>query len=100
MTDSSNRVSIKSWLMPYIEQVGKQLGTDDVSEIVNQIILDHKLHTAIPQQQLPLAACSVRLQKLIAASFEDLEKQLAKPPMTRMLLNSPSTRPDKSSTQP
>jgi len=28
--------------MPYIKQVGEQLGTDDVSEIVNQIILDQK----------------------------------------------------------
>lgn len=39
---ASNRISIKAFLLPYVEQIGKQIGTDDVSEIVSQIILDHK----------------------------------------------------------
>ena len=38
----ANRASIKPFLMPYCEQVGEAIGTDDISEIVSIIILDHK----------------------------------------------------------
>ncbi len=38
----ANRASIKPFLMPYCEQVGEAIGTDDISEIVATIILDHK----------------------------------------------------------
>lgn len=38
-----NRVSIKSFLSAYVTNFAiEQLGTDDLSEAVNQIILDHK----------------------------------------------------------
>lgn len=38
----NNRASVKPFLLPYIEDIGSQIGTDDISEIVSQIILDHK----------------------------------------------------------
>jgi hypothetical protein len=38
----ANRASIKSFLLPYCEQIGAAIGTDDISEIVSIIILDHK----------------------------------------------------------
>lgn len=36
------RASIKPFLLPYVEAFGVDLGTDDLSEIVNLLILDHK----------------------------------------------------------
>lgn len=38
----SPRASIKSYLLPYLDEIGSQLGTDDISEIVNTCLLDHK----------------------------------------------------------
>ena len=39
---SSKRVSIKSYLLPYLDEIGTELGTSDYSEIVHQIITEHK----------------------------------------------------------
>ena len=36
------RCSIKAYFKAYIAEIGSQLGTDDISEIVNLIIADHK----------------------------------------------------------
>lgn len=41
-TTSSKRVSIKSYLLPYLDEIGEELGTKDASEIVHQIITEHK----------------------------------------------------------
>lgn len=38
----ANRASIKPFLLPYCEQVGQAIGTDDISEIIAVIVLDHK----------------------------------------------------------
>ena len=38
----ANRASIKPFLMPYCEQIGESIGTDDISEIIAVIVLDHK----------------------------------------------------------
>jgi len=35
---SSERVSIKSYHVPYLRQVGEQMGTDDLSEVVNHVL--------------------------------------------------------------
>jgi hypothetical protein len=35
---SSERVSIKSYHVPYLRQVGEQIGTDDLSEVVNHVL--------------------------------------------------------------
>lgn len=43
MPAASNRPSIKPFLLTYVQQFAEQeLGTDDVTEAVNQIILDHR----------------------------------------------------------
>ena len=39
---SSKRVSIKSYLLPYLDEIGIEIGTSDYSEIVHQIITEHK----------------------------------------------------------
>ena len=38
----SKRVSIKPFLLEYLQQVGTQLGTDDLSEILTTIITEHR----------------------------------------------------------
>jgi len=43
MAGSSSRVSIRPYLLPYLQQFGESIGTDDVTEIVNAILIDHKL---------------------------------------------------------
>lgn len=43
MPQSQARVSIKTYLVPYLRSVGEALGTDDLSEIVNHIITCSKL---------------------------------------------------------
>ena len=35
---SSERVSIKSYHVPYLRQVGEQIGTDDLSEVINHVL--------------------------------------------------------------
>jgi hypothetical protein len=35
---SSERVSIKSYHVPYLRLVGEQIGTDDLSEVVNHVL--------------------------------------------------------------
>ena len=35
---SSERVSIKSYHLPYLHQIGEQIGTDDLSEIINYVL--------------------------------------------------------------
>lgn len=35
---SSERVSIKNYHLPYLHQIGEQIGTDDLSEIINYVL--------------------------------------------------------------
>lgn len=42
MAEVSNRASIRPYLMPYCQQFGDLLGTDDITEIVNAIVIEHK----------------------------------------------------------
>ncbi|NJR62922.1 MAG: hypothetical protein HC769_31535 [Cyanobacteria bacterium CRU_2_1] len=42
MAEVSNRASIRPYLMPYCLQFGDLLGTDDITEIVNAILIEHK----------------------------------------------------------
>ena len=36
------RCSVKAYFRDYIAEIGSQIGTDDISEIVNLVIADHK----------------------------------------------------------
>jgi uncharacterized protein YwlG (UPF0340 family) len=38
---SSELVSIKSYHVPYLRQVGEQIGTDDLSEVVNHVLAQY-----------------------------------------------------------
>lgn len=42
MATSSKRVSIKAYLLPYLEQVGEEMGCSDLTEIVCQLLVEHK----------------------------------------------------------
>jgi hypothetical protein len=39
---TSKRVSIKAYLLPYLDEIGAEIGTSDYSEIVHQLLLEHK----------------------------------------------------------
>lgn len=58
MATSSKRVSVKGYLVSYLLEIGEDLGTDDLSEIVNQLIGEHKrfvrrMATSIIQMPTP-----------------------------------------------
>lgn len=36
------RASIRAFLVPYVEQLGQELGTDDPTEIIHAVLLEHK----------------------------------------------------------
>ncbi len=40
---SSERVSVKGYLVPYLREVALLLGTDDLSEVVNHLLTCQKL---------------------------------------------------------
>ncbi|MBD2047274.1 hypothetical protein H6F78_17025 [Coleofasciculus sp. FACHB-64] len=39
---TSKRVSVKAYLLPYLDEIAKEIGTNDYSEIVHQLLLEHK----------------------------------------------------------
>jgi hypothetical protein len=52
MAKDSTRVSVKSYLLPYLQSVGEAIGTDDLTEVVNHLIVCQKLGCfGTPQQQ-------------------------------------------------
>lgn len=40
---ASERVSVKGYLVPYLQEFGLHIGTDDLSEVVNHLLTCHKL---------------------------------------------------------
>ena len=40
---SSERVSVKGYLVPYLREIALLLGTDDLSEVVNHLLTSHNL---------------------------------------------------------
>ena len=40
---SSERVSVKGYLVPYLKEVALQIGTNDLSEVVNHLLTCQKL---------------------------------------------------------
>lgn len=62
----SARVSIKSYLLPYLRTLGEVIGTDDLSEIVNHLITCQKLgcfgtpQPTTGQNQKPVAMATTR----------------------------------------
>ena len=71
---SSERVSIKSYHVPYLRQVGEQIGTDDLSEVVNHVLACLKQRcSGIPQGQaiLPTQERSHILSNSLQTSVDD-----------------------------
>lgn len=36
------RASIRAFMVPYLEQIGQEIGTDDPTEIIHAVLLEHK----------------------------------------------------------
>ena len=43
------RVSIKNYLIPYLDSVGAELGTNDYTEIVNHLLRESKRQSGVAQ---------------------------------------------------
>lgn len=52
-TTTSKRVSIKDFHVPYLAEIGQQIGTSDLSEIVNYLICQVKAGNFTPIAQMP-----------------------------------------------
>jgi hypothetical protein len=58
---TSERVSVKGYLIPFLQEIGSHIGTEDLSEVVNHLLTCHKLgcfglpqspaSTPVPQSQ-------------------------------------------------
>lgn len=78
-TTTSKRVSIKDFHLPFLIEIGQQIETEDLSEIVNHAITQLKLLTkGNPAQaaQMP-SVQSQRLQQLTAQTDDDLAASLS-----------------------
>ena len=68
----ANRASIKSFLLPYCEQIGAAIGTDDISEIVSIIILDHKRGQCSCSRPIEATAAVSTSEASLLAELENL----------------------------
>jgi hypothetical protein len=74
---SSERVSVKGYLVPYLREVALLLGTDDLSEVVNHLLTCQKLGCfGLPQSPASTPA-SVKHTELSAPSTELDDNALA-----------------------
>jgi hypothetical protein len=79
---SSERVSVKGYLVPYLQEVGSHIGTDDLSEVVNHLLTCQKLgcfglpqtpiRAEIPRQSQPQAIANHLDDATLADEFADL----------------------------
>jgi hypothetical protein len=70
MAQAQARVSIKTYLVPYLRSVGEALGTDDLSEIVNHIITCNKLGCSTggqPTTAQPLKSISASANNTVSS---------------------------------
>lgn len=71
------RITIKSHLIHYIEEMSSQLGIEDATEVVSIILLDHKRgicrcsHSQTHQSETPIAPAKDP-NELLADGLEDL----------------------------
>jgi hypothetical protein len=66
---SSERVSVKGYLVPYLREVALLLGTDDLSEVVNHLLTCQKLGCF----GLPQSPASVKHPELSVPSSTELD---------------------------
>lgn len=71
-TTTSKRVSVKDYHLPFLETVGRQIGTDDLSEVVNFIIAQFKILTKAKQ-----SSNFARSQQSIAQTDDDSANSVA-----------------------
>ena len=70
---SSERVSVKGYLIPYLREVALLLGTDDLSEVVNHLLTCQKLGCfGLPQSPASTPA-SVKHTELSVPSSNELD---------------------------
>ena len=70
---SSERVSVRGHLVPYLKQVASQIGTDDLSEVVNHLLTCQKLGCfGLPQSPASTPA-SVKHTELSVPSSNELD---------------------------
>ena len=69
---TSERVSVKGYLVPYLQTIGAQIGTDDLSEVVNHLLTCQKLGCfGLPQSPQP--SVSTRAGESKVAPFSELD---------------------------
>ncbi len=68
---TSERVSVKGYLVPYLQEVGSQIGTDDLSEVVNHLLTCQKLGCfGLPQPQTPIKTDITKQAQQQAITFQ------------------------------
>lgn len=77
-TTTSKRVSIKDFHLPFLIEIGSQIETDDLSEIVNYAITQLKLLTkGNPAQAAQMPIQPARSTTAAAQTDDDLANSLA-----------------------
>lgn len=68
---SSERVSVKGYLVPYLREVASQIGTDDLSEVVNYLLTCQKLGCfGLPQSPASTPVPSKHIESSTAHEYE------------------------------
>ena len=70
---SSERVSVKGYLVPYLREIALLLGTDDLSEVVNHLLTCQKLGCFGLPQSPASTLTSVKHTELSAPSSTELD---------------------------
>ena len=75
---SSERVSVKGYLVPYLREVALQIGTDDLSEVVNHLLTCQKLGCfGLPQSSASTPVLTKHVESSTALSSELDDNALA-----------------------
>jgi hypothetical protein len=70
---SSERVSVRGYLVPYLKEVASQIGTDDLSEVVNHLLTCQKLGCFGLPQSPASTPVSVKHTELSVPSSTELD---------------------------
>lgn len=77
---TSKRVSIKPYQVAYLESLAAEIGTDDLSEILNWVLTDYRRmkQGAVPQQSqvIPFPQTQPHPQARTTSTDEDLAEAL------------------------
>jgi len=75
---SSERVSVKGYLVPYLREIASLLGTDDLSEVVNHLLTCQKLGCfGLPQSPASTPVPSKHIESSTTSSTELDDNALA-----------------------